>query len=107
MTGRMRWVQATILAMLIIGIPVLRYRIVYNTEKRFREVTPGKFYRCGQMSSEAFRKEIRAHGIKLVVNLQDEYPDPLLSTGYWDTPSLPESEVRADAGARFMFLTWY
>src|SRR5947207_1541259 len=58
MAGRLRWVLATVLAMLIIAVPAVRYRVVYSTEKRFREVTPGKFYRCGQMSADAFRKLI-------------------------------------------------
>jgi tyrosine-protein phosphatase SIW14 len=106
MAGRVRWVLATVLAMLIIAVPAVRYRVVYSTEKRFREVTPGKFYRCGQMSADAFRKQIREHDIKTVINLQDEFPDPLLSEGYWDRPHIPESQVCAEAGAKFMFLTW-
>src|SRR5262245_5646435 len=106
MSNRVRWAIATGVALAIIGIPVLRYRMVYDTEKRFREVTPGKFYRCGQMSADAFRKKIREHQIKLVVNLQDEYPDPLLSEGYWDKPHIPESRVCADAGATLVSLSW-
>ena len=84
----LRWAIATVVAGAIIGVPVLRYRMVYETEKRFREVTPGKFYRCGQMSADAFRDKLREHKIKLVVNLQDEHPDPLLSAGYWDEPHI-------------------
>jgi len=106
MSGRWRWVLATGLAMVILAVPVVYYRVVYTTEKRFREVTPGRFYRCGQMSASAFRKEIRDHGIRLVINLQDEYPDPLLSEGYWDAPHIPESEVCKEAGARFVFLSF-
>ena len=106
MSGRWRWVLAAGLAILIIAVPAVRYRVVYTTEKRFREVTPGKFYRCGQMSADAFRKEIRTHHIKTVINLQDEYPDPLLSAGFWDRPHIPESRVCAEEGAKFLFLTW-
>jgi tyrosine-protein phosphatase SIW14 len=106
MTGWLRWIVATCLAIAIVGVPALRYRMIYSTEKRFREVTPGKFYRCGQLSAEAFRKNLREYHIKTVINLQDEYPDPLLSEGYWDAPHIPESQVCAEAGARFLFLTW-
>jgi tyrosine-protein phosphatase SIW14 len=106
MSDRFRWVLATVLAMLIIAVPAVRYRVVYSTEKRFREVTPGKFYRCGQLSADAFRKQIREHHIKTVVNLQDEFPDPLLSEGYWDRPHVPESQVCAEAGANFLFLSF-
>jgi tyrosine-protein phosphatase SIW14 len=106
MSGRWRWLLATALAIAIVGVPVLRYRMIYSTEKRFREVAPGKFYRCGQMSADAFRKNLREYKIKTVVNLQDEYPDPLLSAGYWDAPHIRESQVCEEEGARFMFLTW-
>jgi hypothetical protein len=106
MSGRWRWVLATGLAGVILAVPAVYYRVVYTGEKRFREVSPGKFYRCGQMTASAFRKEIRAHGIKLVINLQDEYPDPLLSDGYWDAPHVPESEVCKEAGAKFVFLSF-
>ena len=106
MTGRTRWLLATALAIAVVGAPALYYRMIYSTEKRFREVTPGKFYRCGQMSADAFRKNLREHKIRTVINLQDEYPDPLLSAGYWDTPHIPESQVCAEEGAKFMFLTW-
>ena len=106
MMGRTRWILASLLAIAIVGVPALRYRMIYSTEKRFREVTPDKFYRCGQMSADAFRRNLREHQIKLVINLQDEYPDPLLATGFWDTPHVPESQVCAEVGAKFVFLTW-
>jgi tyrosine-protein phosphatase SIW14 len=57
-------------------------------------------------SADAFRKKIREHHIKLVVNLQDEYPDPLLSAGYFDRPHIPESQVCAEEGVKYVFLTF-
>ena len=106
MSGRLGWVLGGVLAILIVAIPAVRYRAIYSTEKRFREVTPGKFYRCGQMSADAFRKQIREHGIKTVINLQDEQPDPLLSSGFWDEPHIRESQVCAEEGANLVFLSW-
>ncbi len=103
----LKWTFGALMGTAIVGVPALVYRVSYATEKRFREVTPGRFYRCGQMSADAFRAKIREHGIKLVVNLQDENPDPLLSAGYWDTPHIPESQACQDEGAKFTFLTWY
>src|SRR5439155_26188090 len=44
--------------------------------------------------------------IKLVINLQDEYPNPLLSNGYWDSPYISEREVCEQEGARYVLLTW-
>jgi tyrosine-protein phosphatase SIW14 len=106
MSARTRWLLGAVLATLIVAVPAVRYRAIYSTEKRFREVTPGRFYRCGQLSADAFRKQIREHGIKLVINLQDEEPDPLLPDGYWDKPHVRESQVCADEGAKFVLLSW-
>lgn len=106
MTTWFRWALGVGLGAAIVAVPVVRYRAVYDTEKRFREVTPGRFYRCGQMSADALRAKIREHRIKLVVNLQDENPDPLLSSGYWDRPHIPESRVCEEEGARFVFLSF-
>ena len=106
MSSRVRWAVAAGLAAIIIAVPAVRYRMVYSTEKRFREVTPGKFYRSGQLSADAFRKQLREHNIKLVINLQDEYPDPLLPAGYWDHPRIPESQVCTEEGAKYTFLSW-
>ena len=89
----LRWTIAVVIAGAIIGVPFLHFRIVYENEKRFHEVTPGRFYRCGQMSADSFQTKIREHQIKLVINLQDENPDPLLSSGYWDAAHIRESEV--------------
>lgn len=106
MSGRMGWVLGTVLATLIVAVPAVRYRVIYSTEKRFREVTPGKIYRAGQLSADAFRKQIREHGIKTVINFQDEAPDPLLSSGYWDQPHIRESQVCAEEGAKLVFLSF-
>ena len=106
MPGWLRWVFAAVLGLSIVAVPAVWYRVRYETEKRFREVTPGRFYRCGQMSANAFRTKLQEHGIKTVVNFQDENPDPLLSEGYWDSPHIPESQACADAGARMIFLSW-
>jgi hypothetical protein len=106
MTNRVRWAIGAAVAVAVVGVPVLRYRVVYESEKRFREVSPGKFYRCGQMTADALRKKIREHHIKLVINLQDEYPDPLLPGGFFARPHIPESQVCAEEGAKFVFLTW-
>lgn len=101
-----RWMIAVVLGLAMIAVPVLRYRMVYETEKRFREVSPGKFYRSGQMSEDAFREKIRDHKIKLVINLQDENPDPLLPSGYFDQPHILESKVCEEEGARYVMLSF-
>lgn len=106
MGNRMRVVLACAIGVAVLGVPTVYYRIVYENEKRFREVTPGRFYRCGQMTAEGFRAKLREHGIKLVINLQDEFPDPYLSNGYWDSPYILESKVCEQEGVRYVLLTW-
>lgn len=70
-------------------------------------MTPGKFYRSGQMSESGFRKHLRENGIKMVINLQDEYPDPQLPTGFWDKPHIPESQVCKEENVRYEFLSFF
>lgn len=101
-----RWVVSFVVAVAIIAVPSVYFRMRYDTEKRFRVVSPGQFYRCGQMSADAFRSNLKQHGIKMVVNLQDENPDPLLANGYFDRPSVLESEVCRENGAKFVFLSF-
>lgn len=106
MGSRVRIGLATVLGLVIVGVPVVYYRATYESEKRFREVTPGRFYRCGQMTADGFRAKLRENKIKLVINLQDEYPDPMLSSGYWDTPHIRESEVCAQENVGYKVITW-
>jgi len=106
MSNSVKWLLGLLIACAIISVPIVRYRMVYQTEKRFREVSPGKFYRCGQMSADAFTQKLEHHQIKLVINLQDENQDPLLPSGYWDKPHIQESQVCANAGTKFVFLSF-
>jgi len=106
MPNRVKWILGALMAGAIVSVPVVRYRMTYETEKRFREVSPGKFYRCGQMSADVFSDKLTHHQIKLVINLQDENQDPLLPKGYWDKPHIPESQVSQEAGAKFVFLSF-
>jgi hypothetical protein len=103
---KMRVVLAVLLGAAILGVPTIYYRMVYEGEKRFREVTPGRFYRCGQMTADGLRAKLREHKIKLVINLQDEFPNPMLSSGYWDSPHIQESKVCEEEGARYVMITW-
>jgi protein tyrosine/serine phosphatase len=102
-----RWTLGTLIALAIVGLPTLYWRVNYFNERRFREVTPGKCYRCGQMTADGFREKLRTYGIKLVINLQDEYPDPLLPKNFWDKPNIRESQVCAEENVRYKFISWY
>lgn len=105
MPAWLRWALGGAVVVLVCGTPVAFYRAQYATAKRFREVTPGRFYRSGQMTADGLREVIERYGIRTVINLQHENPDPHLPDRWLGTPRLHESEVCEAAGARYVLLT--
>ena len=99
-----RWSFGLVIAALLTVVPFVYYRAVYTYGKRLREVTPGRFYRSGQMTVAGFIDAVRRYGIKTVVNLQDEYPDPDVWRGYFDRRTVKESELCRRLGVRYVFL---
>jgi protein tyrosine/serine phosphatase len=86
------------LALATIALPVGYYRYIYAKEKRVRVVTEGKVYRCGQLTAAGFAEVFQRYGIKTLINLQDEDPDPNLGHG------LSESEFCKHKGVRYHWL---
>src|SRR5688572_14674544 len=70
MLNVLRWILALFVAVLIIGPPLIAYRLQYIHAKRFREVIPGRIYRSGQMTASGFRDAVDRYHIKTVINLQ-------------------------------------
>jgi hypothetical protein len=99
-----RWVFAAGVALLVAGPPFALFRAQYAHAKRFREVTPGRFYRSGQMTAAGFREMIERHRIRTVINLQNEDPDPLLREQWFGKPYLPESELCKQLGVKYHLL---
>jgi tyrosine-protein phosphatase SIW14 len=107
MPSRLRWCLGIGIFLMIAIVPFVHFRATYAHAKRLRIVTLGKFYRCGQLTSDGFREAIGRYGIKTVINLQDENPDPLLPESYYRTRvATPESEVCGQVGARYVMLTF-
>ena len=100
----LRWSMGLLIAGLILIVPVVHYRAVYAHSKRIRIVTEGRFLRCGQLTAKGFREVLLEHGVKTVINLQDEAPDPLLPESYYSKPSIRESEVCEQCGAKYRLL---
>jgi tyrosine-protein phosphatase SIW14 len=101
----LRWLLATFAVILALGPPVALYRYEYVQAKRFHEVTPGRFYRSGQMTATGFRDIIDRFKIKTFINLQHEDPDPVL-TNHWLGPgTIHESELCEQLGIRYVLLT--
>ncbi|AWM36111.1 Tyrosine phosphatase family protein [Gemmata obscuriglobus] len=105
MRNGLRWVLGCVVAALVLGAPVALYRAQYIQAKRFREVEPGRLYRSGQMTAAGFREAVDRYGIKTVVNLQHEEPDPLLPDHWLGKGQVRESELCAQLGVRYRLLT--
>jgi protein tyrosine/serine phosphatase len=92
------------IAGLLTVVPFVHYRAVYAHAKRLREVTPGRFYRSGQLTAEGFTEFVRRHGIHTIINLQDEYPDPDVRLRFLGGGTVKESELCRRLGVRYVYL---
>jgi protein tyrosine/serine phosphatase len=104
MVGLLRWALALSMALMLVVVPFIYYRCAYDYGKRFREVTPGVFYRSGQMTEEGFADYLQRYGIRTVINAQDEYPDPDIERSYWDRHTVKESQLCQRLGVQYIFL---
>jgi protein tyrosine/serine phosphatase len=87
-----------------LGVPAAHYRSIYTNYKRFRTVTPGKFYRSGQFTASGLRTIIRENGIRSVINLQEENRDPYMPEEWLESPHVEESKVCRELGANYFTL---
>src|SRR5437870_5835292 len=78
---------------IIIAPPFIRYRSLYDHHKRLREVTAAKFYRAGQLTAEGMEDAVQQLGIRTVINVQDEVPDPQMEKTFWDHSKVSEKNL--------------
>ena len=90
---------------MITVVPFVYYRISYTYQKRFRVVTPGRFYRSGCMTAAGLEATIKMYGIRTVINLMEESPDPVLQPHYFAPASVKESALVTKVGARYIAMT--
>jgi len=93
-----RWTFAATLAVIFMTSIYAYYRWRYEDGKRLRVVTPGKLYRSGQLSADGLDEAVSRFGIRTVLNLQNEAPDPTIK------PGVSESEFLDSRGVKFVFL---
>lgn len=94
-------ISRTLIALLtiaVIALPVGYYRYGYTQLKRVRVVTEGKMYRCGQLTKDGFKDTFARLGIRTLINLQDEDPNPSLGQG------LSEAELCKQLGVNYVYL---
>lgn len=99
-----RWVLGCLVALVALGVPAAYYRSNYTNFKRFRVVTPGKFYRSGQFTASGLRSIIRDFGIRTVINLQEENTDPFMPEEWLAKPAIRESELCRQFGVNYFAL---
>lgn len=99
-----RWLLAGAVAVLVTLVPAVHFRWVYTHSKRLREVTPGRFYRSGELTADGFIDAIIRFQFRTIVNLQDEYPDPDLSLSYFSNGTIKESELCRQWGVNYVYI---
>jgi protein tyrosine/serine phosphatase len=102
----LRWAFGLGILALCTVAPYAHFRAHYNHTKRLREVTAGVLYRSGQLTAEGFRDAIERYQIRTVINLQDEYPDPLVEReARWTGPRhVRETELCQQVGVRYVYI---
>jgi tyrosine-protein phosphatase SIW14 len=84
--------------------PFVEFRAEYAFHKRLREVDPGVLYRSGQLTTDGFRDAVARTGAKLIINCQDEFPDPDLWHSFWDRRTIRETELCRELGVKYVHL---
>jgi protein tyrosine/serine phosphatase len=69
-----------------------------------REVAPGKVYRSGQLTAEGFTDWVRRLGIKTIIQVQDEFPDPDLNQRFFGGGTIKETELCRQLDVRYVYL---
>jgi tyrosine-protein phosphatase SIW14 len=99
------WGMALAIAALMSGVPFVYYRYCYTHAKRLRPVAAGKVYRSGCMTADGLAETIERLHIRTVLNLMEEFPDPILSQGFFDTTAVREAELCQQHGAQMINLS--
>jgi hypothetical protein len=103
-TPRQRILVAA-LAVLGFGVaPFVYFRMTYAHGKRLREVDPGRLYRSGQMTADGIAEAVRRFGLRTIINVQEDFPDPDIATSFWGGGTVKESELCRRLGVRFVQL---
>ena len=100
----LRWGLIALIVGIVAVAPVLLFRMTYAHNKRLREIVPGMVFRSGQLTAEGFTDAVLELGIKTIINLQDDFPDPDLELGFFDRRTIRESDLCRQLGVRYVFI---
>ena len=100
------WIGALVLAVLVVGVPLLHGRAQYEQFRRFRVVKDGQVYRSGQLYGDGLREIHRRYGLRTVINLQEESEavNPLVPRNYFRRSKETEGAVCEELGVQFIQL---
>ncbi len=104
MARAVRWALVTVVVAIVAVAPVVYFRSLYAYAKRLRVIDPGRVYRSGQMTAEGLADAVRRYGIRTVVNVQDEFPDPDLDVTFWTLQTVKEKAFCETLGVRYVHL---
>ena len=104
MTPKWQALLGACIVLIVVVVPIVCYRMVYTHDKRLHEIIPGRVYRSGQLTAEGFAAAKERFGLRTIVNVQDDYPDPDLSLNFWSSRHVKESEWCAKLGVRYVVI---
>jgi tyrosine-protein phosphatase SIW14 len=99
-----RWIMGLSIATFIVAAPYIYYRYEYTRYRRFRIVDPGILYRSGTLTASGFREVIKEYGIRTIINVRDDYPEPELDECFFACGSISERKLSQSLGVRYIFL---
>jgi tyrosine-protein phosphatase SIW14 len=100
----LRWALASALVAIVGVAPFVYFRWQYDYAKRLREVVPGRVYRSGQLTADGLADAVARYGVRTVLNVQDEFPDPDLYQHFWTTRTVKEKAFCEQLGVRYVHL---
>jgi hypothetical protein len=80
------------------------FRATYTYNKRLREVVPGRVYRSGQLTVGGFTEAVERFGIRTIINVQEDVPDPDIWQSWLDRSTIKESDLCRQLGVRYVWL---
>jgi protein-tyrosine phosphatase len=99
-----QWIIGGVFVLVFAGGPYFYFRANYAHHKRLRAVVPGRFYRSGQLTADGITDAVEWLGIRTVINVQDDVPDPDVWHSYLDRRTIKESELCRRLGVRYVAL---
>jgi len=105
MACSVRWILVAGIVVLVAVVPLVHYRSVYAHGKRLREVEPNRVYRSGQMTADGFRDARDQYGLRTVICLRDDDPDPEVALGFCPgSGTIKESDLCRRLGLQYLFI---